>query len=319
MRKRFMLHFVLIMMITFWLSCTKKPDDNLIKSDIQNKVNADADLADLKDNGLEVDSAEGKVTIHGTVETEAERIKAKTLAKAEPGVVSVEDEIIVDPSAETLAASQPLAAAGTAPAGTAPAAGGSSAAAPEPAPEPAKSEPEPPPPPKPVVLPAGTIFNVRLGEPLSSKNAQPGQTFAASMANPITVGGRTVIPSGSSAQGVVRDAKKAGKFKGGAVLTLDLTALTIKGHTYNINTVDLSRATKGKGKRTAGVVAGGAGAGAAIGGLAGGGKGAGIGALVGVTAGTIGAATTGNDRDIQLASEAVVSFELEEPLTLKPE
>jgi len=314
MRKRLLLHFMLIMLITFWLSCTKKPDDNLIKSDIQNKVNADADL---KDDGLQVDSAAGKVTIQGTVETEAERSKAKLIAKAEPGVVSVDDEIIVAPSAETLAATQPPAAAGQpAPAGGATPEASAPAAA-GPAPEPAKSEP--PPPPKPIVLPAGTILTVRLGEALSSKHAQPGQTFAASMANPITVGGRTVIPSGSAAQGVVRDAKKAGKFKGGAVLSLDLTALTVKGHTYNINTVDMSRATKGKGKRTTVGVVGGAGAGAAIGGLAGGGKGAGIGALVGVTAGAIGAGATGNDRDIELGAESAVSFELEESLTLKPE
>ncbi len=315
MRKRLMLHFVLITLITFWLSCTKKPDDNLIKTDIQTKVNADADL---KNDDLQVDSAQGKVTIHGTVETEAERSKAKTIAKAEPGVVSVDDEIIVAPSAETLAASQPPAAAGAAPAGTAGTAAPPAAEpAPAPAPEPAKAEPAPPP--KPIVLPAGTILTVRLGQPLSSKTAKPGEMFAASMANPITVGGKTAIPAGSSAQGVVHDAKKAGKFKGGAVLTLDLTSITVKGHTYNINTVDLSRATKGKGKRTAGVVAGGAGAGAAIGGLAGGGKGAGIGALVGVTAGAIGAASTGNDRDIELGAESAVSFELEEALTLKPE
>jgi len=315
MRKRLLLHFVLIALITLWLSCTKKPDDNLIKADIQNKVSADADL---KNNDLEVDSSEGKVTIHGNVDTQAERSKAKAIARAEPGVVSVDDEIIVDPTADVVAANQPPAAQGSAPvAGSAPAA--SAPAATAPAPEPAKTEPEPPPPPKPIVLPAGTILSVRLGEPISSKTAQAGQSFTASMANPITVGGRTAIPASSSAQGVIHGAKKAGKFKGGAELTLDLTSVTVKGHTYNVNTVDLSRATKGKGKRSTGVVLGGAGAGAAIGGLAGGGKGAGIGALVGVTAGTIGAATTGNNRDIELPAESIISFELQEPLTLKPE
>src|SRR3954462_2039167 len=101
MRKRVVLHCLLVLLVTFWLSCTKKPDDNLIKTDVQNKVNADADL---KNDDLQVESAEGKVTIHGTVETESERAKAKSIAKAEPGVVAVEDEIIVAPSAETVAA-----------------------------------------------------------------------------------------------------------------------------------------------------------------------------------------------------------------------
>jgi hypothetical protein len=296
--------------------CKKKPDDNLIKTDVQSKVSADEEL---KNDDLTIESRNGVVTIQGTVETEAERAKAKTIAKAEPGVTGIDDEIIVAPSAETVAAQSP--APGAAP-NAAPEAATHQPPAPEPAAPASTPTPEPaapPPPPKPVVLPAGTLLTVRLGQPISSKTAKSGESFVASMANPITVGGKTAIPSGSSASGVVRDAKKAGKFKGGAVLALDLTSITVKGHTYNINTVDMSRATKGKGKRSTGFVLGGAGGGAAIGGIAGGGKGAAIGALVGGTAGAIGGAASGNDRDIELGSEAIVSFELEEPLTLKPE
>jgi len=64
-------------------------------------------------------------------------------------------------------------------------------------------------------------------------------------------------------------------------------------------------------------VAGGAGAGAAIGGLAGGGKGAAIGALVGVAAGAAGAGSTGT-KDITMPVESAASFQLLQPLTLKP-
>jgi len=83
-------------------------------------------------------------------------------------------------------------------------------------------------------------------------------------------------------------------------------------------TDNASQETKGKGKRTAGLMAGGAGGGAAIGGLAGGGKGAAIGALVGVTAGAIGAGASGNNRDIELPSESALTFALTQRLTLKP-
>jgi hypothetical protein len=138
------------------------------------------------------------------------------------------------------------------------------------------------------------------------------------MANPITIEGKTVIPQGSKVYGIVRDAKKAGKFKGGAVLSLGLTSIVVDGQHYNIVTDNASQETKGKGKRTAGLMAGGAGGGAAIGGLAGGGKGAAIGALAGVTAGAIGAGASGNNRDIDLPSESVLTFGLVHRLTLKP-
>ena len=128
-----------------------------------------------------------------------------------------------------------------------------------------------------------------------------------------------VIPSGASVTGTVRDAKKAGKFKGGATLVLALDSVTVKGHTYNIETELFNQETKGKGKRTAGVIVGGTGVGAAIGGIAGGGKGAAIGAVTGAAAGTIGAALTGGNKNIELPAESALSFRLLSPLTLKPE
>jgi hypothetical protein len=100
-------------------------------------------------------------------------------------------------------------------------------------------------------------------------------------------------------------------------LRLALQSVTINGHRYNLQAEEVAQTSTGKGKRTAGVIAGGTGIGAAIGGLAGGGKGAAIGALTGAAAGTIGAATTGK-RDIDLPAEAALSFKLTHPLTLRP-
>jgi hypothetical protein len=117
--------------------------------------------------------------------------------------------------------------------------------------------------------------------------------------------------------GTVVEAKAKGKIKGEAVLNLALTSITVKGHTYPIETAVVQNTVKGKGKRTAATTGGGAAGGALIGGLAGGGKGAGIGALVGAGAGLAGGALTGNTQ-IELPAESAISFRLAAPLTLRP-
>jgi hypothetical protein len=169
---------------------------------------------------------------------------------------------------------------------------------------------------EPVVVPAGTTLTVRLGEAVGSKISSAGQSFSATLASPVEVGGKTVIPAGAEAHGVVADAKPLGRFKGGAVLQLKLNSIVVNGSEHSIETSAVTRAEKGKGKRTAVLAGGGAAVGAIIGGLAGGGKGAAIGALAGGGAGTAGAAYTGN-KDIVLPAESAVSFKLEAALELK--
>jgi len=169
---------------------------------------------------------------------------------------------------------------------------------------------------KPLVVPAGTILTVRLGQPVGSKISQSGQTFSATVAVPVQIGGETVIPAGANASGTVVEATPAGRFKGGSVLRLKLDSVTVNGVQHAIQTSALVRGQKGKGKHTATMVGGGAGVGAVIGALAGGGKGAAIGALAGAGAGTAGAAFTGK-RDVTIPAESAVSFKLEEPLEIK--
>jgi hypothetical protein len=171
--------------------------------------------------------------------------------------------------------------------------------------------------PQPVVVPAGTTLTVRLREAVGSKISQPGQSFSATLSSPVAVDGYTVIPAGAAAQGVVVDAKPLGRFKGGAVLELKLSSISVNGSEKSIQTSAVTRTEKGKGKRTAVMAGGGAAVGALIGGLAGGGKGAAIGALAGGGAGTGGAAFTGN-KEIVLPAESAISFKLKSSLEVQP-
>jgi hypothetical protein len=196
------------------------------------------------------------------------------------------------------------------PSGSNPAAGGSAAA---PAQQAAAT---PAPPPKPLIVPAETVISVTLDQPVGSKISTPGSAFAATVAAPISIDGRLAIPKGAHASGVVKDAKPAGRFKGGAVLSLSLTNVSVKNQSYDIQTTAPSETSTGKGKRTAALAGGGAGGGALIGGLAGGGKGALIGGLIGAAAGTGGAGLTGN-RDITLNAETLLNFKLVQSLEIK--
>ncbi|MGA7795362.1 MAG: hypothetical protein WCA19_20170 [Candidatus Acidiferrales bacterium] len=170
--------------------------------------------------------------------------------------------------------------------------------------------------PKPIVVKAGNKIVVTADESVSSKTSNSGDRFDASIAEPVVVGDRVVIPKGAKATGTVIDAKSAGKFKGNAAITVTLRSVTVHGEEYRLKTTEVTESGKGRGKRTAVGAGGGAAVGAIIGALAGGGKGAAIGAGAGAGAGTAGAAYTG-DKDIVIAPETKLTFQLQEPIEVR--
>ena len=271
-------------------ACHSKPNDKAISQEILHKI---AERPVTQGSQVSVTSHDGEVTLIGRTRTVAAKREIVRIAKEEPGVSSVEDETSVgvgkdySSTAERTAPTVPVAA-----------------------------PPPPPPPPPPVVVPGGTLLTVRTNEPLSTKTVKTGTFFTGALMTPITLEGRMAIPQGAKVTGVVIAAKKAGKFKGGASLTLALESLTVRGHKYNIVTEYFAQESKGKGKRTAVMIGAGAGTGAAIGGAAAGGTGAAIGALAGATAGTLGSLT--GKRDIELPAESALIFKLDLPLKLRP-
>jgi hypothetical protein len=161
-----------------------------------------------------------------------------------------------------------------------------------------------------VELPAGTNLVVRMIDGVDSEVNRVGQTFAASMDQPVTMGGETVIPRGADVVVKLVDAKESGKLTGTTVLTLDLMSVKVDGRMVDINTQSVSRESDSRGQRTAKVAGGAAAVGAVIGAIAGGGKGAVIGAGAGGAAGA-GAEEVTKGQRVKVPSETRLTFVLD--------
>ncbi|MBI3485173.1 MAG: hypothetical protein HY012_08495 [Acidobacteria bacterium] len=169
---------------------------------------------------------------------------------------------------------------------------------------------------KPVAVPAGTEIAIVLDQSISSEQARSGDPFDASVAAPVVVDGKTVIPKGAHVQGIVVEARASGRLKGVARLRLALNSVEIAGKNYDLQTTSLTRSGQNHDKRNWVLIGGGTGVGTAIGAMAGGGKGAAIGAAVGAGAGTATAAATGK-KELVLPAESQLSFKLSQPVSIE--
>jgi hypothetical protein len=164
-------------------------------------------------------------------------------------------------------------------------------------------------------VPAGTRLVVRMIDSVNSKNNRVGDTFSASLEEPLDVNGTVVAPRGTRVYGKLEEVKSAGKIKGKSELRLALTGIEINGATHSIVTGSYDVHGKSRGKNTAKKVGIGAAIGGAIGAIAGGGKGAAIGAGVGAGAGTAAQVLT-HGQQVDVPSETVLDFTIEQPVML---
>jgi hypothetical protein len=171
----------------------------------------------------------------------------------------------------------------------------------------------PAPAPVPIEVPVGTVITVTVDQSISTENNREGNKFTASLATPVVVDGREVIPQGTKAVGHVTVSDKAGRVKGGAQLAVALDSLTVNSRSIAVRATSVTETGRGRGERTGIGAGGGAAVGAIVGAIAGGGKGAAIGAGAGAGAGTAGAIFTGN-RDITIPAESRLNFSLTDPL-----
>ena len=178
--------------------------------------------------------------------------------------------------------------------------------------------PPPPPAPKPnvVTIEAGTSLHIRLQGPLSSERNKVGDTFHATLDQPVVIDGFVIAERGARAEGRVTELERSGKVKGLARLVLELTRITTSdGQNLQVQTAAFERKAESTRKSDAAKIGIGAAIGAAIGGIAGGGKGAATGAGVGGATGA-GGVLLSRGQAAELASETKLTFRLQEAVTV---
>ncbi|HEV2696990.1 MAG TPA: BON domain-containing protein [Terriglobales bacterium] len=331
-----------ILLLALATACSKPPNDAQVTADVQSKLGADSGLQNKQIN---VQAANGTVTLSGNVDTDAQREAASKYAASEPGVKQVINNLQVAPMAaasepsqsESQSQSQPEPASRRRSKPSAATRHGKRSkssdqsqeqmsqpaqpqqpaemAAAQPPSQPAA--PAPPPEPQKVTVPSGTALPVRLVDRIDSATAQVGDTFHATLDSPIAVDGQVVVPAHYDVQGHVVAAQASGKFQGRALLELQLDKIKVGEHWYNIDTDHFKQQTGSRGKNTAEKVGAGAVAGAILGGIFGGGKGAAIGSVAGAGAGG-GVQAASKKPDIKLSSERLLSFTLQSAVTLVP-
>ncbi|MCX6585100.1 MAG: hypothetical protein NTX13_00780 [Acidobacteria bacterium] len=178
--------------------------------------------------------------------------------------------------------------------------------------------PPPPPPPEPmkVTLKAGSVIAIRLGETLDSEKNATGDSFSASLAEPLVIDGFVIAERGARVSGKIVDRERAGRVKGVAVLQLALTEITTADN-QRVPIVTDAFLQKGPDttKSDAAKVGIATGIGAAIGAIAGKGKGAAIGAGAGGAAGA-GTVLATRGKPAVLPAETLLRFQVTQAVTI---
>jgi hypothetical protein len=308
-----------------------------IQSDVGYALTHDAALGSQQ---ITCTTANGTVTLSGTVQTNAQYQQAETVAGNVPGVSGIVNNIKVanpyssEPPPPDQSAANSLATGDSAQANVPPpppdvnpnvpnqAPPSYNAARPPYQPQqggyyPPQQSYNPPPPSGPVTIPAGTLLRVRLNETLDTAKTKDGAFFQGTAVNDVYQNGILAIPRGAVITGQVVQSKNAGELGGSAQLQLRLTSLNLGGSVFPLTTDAWSSKGPNKAGYTAGNTVGGAAIGAIIGGIIGRGAGAAIGAGVGGVGGLAASSATNGPR-LVLPVESQVDFHLTAPVTIQP-
>jgi hypothetical protein len=167
-----------------------------------------------------------------------------------------------------------------------------------------------------IVLPEGTVIEVRLAERLSSATNRVGDHFDSILDRDIENGqGEVIVPKGTTVQGTIVDAAEPGRVKGRASLTFRLERLELGHDDVDITTNEISIEAESGKADDAKRVGIGAAVGAAVGAIFGGRRGAAVGGATGA-GGSAARVLLTKGRQVVIDRERLFSFRLEQEVTL---
>jgi hypothetical protein len=168
----------------------------------------------------------------------------------------------------------------------------------------------------PTAIPAGTPLAVHLQSSLSSATSRSGDSFEALLDEAIVVRGQTVVPRGTTATGKVLEARASGQLQDPGYMRLALTAISLNGKSYPIQTSSIFVKRGSHEKRNLPVISGASMSKASTGVLAAKGKETLIGASTGAATGP-GMGYASENEDVGVAPERRLTFRLAQPLPLR--
>jgi hypothetical protein len=168
-----------------------------------------------------------------------------------------------------------------------------------------------------VTIAPGTTLMVRIGETLSVQHNLTGDTFFATLDQPLVAGGYVIAERGARVEGKIVEVDKASRMSGTSRMSLALTQVNSSdGQRIPLQTSTYTKdGAERNHKNDAAKIGGGAVLGAVIGAAAGGGKGAAVGAGVGGAAGT-GAVLLSGGKNVTIPVETRLSLRIEQPVTI---
>jgi hypothetical protein len=171
-------------------------------------------------------------------------------------------------------------------------------------------------------IPAGTSFAVQLNQTLSTETNSAGDSFTATLSDPIIAGdGTTLIPAGATVRGRVTRVEKSDRVGETAVISVAFEAISFGGRSFPLQATVIEanpeRRTRTSTAEQAGKVAAGAAAGAILGQVLGKDRQSTLrGAVVGAAAGTAIAMGTA-DVDAVLPTGSRIVIRLDQPIQIE--
>ncbi|MGA8669070.1 MAG: BON domain-containing protein, partial [Terracidiphilus sp.] len=150
---------------------------------------------------------------------------------------------------------------------------------------------------------------VRTIDAIDSTNSLVGDSFQASLEEPLILDGKVLVERDALVYGRLTESKESGTFTGRSQLRLELTEIVVNGKMVPVVTGEYEAIGRSRGASTAKRTVGGAALGAIIGAVADGGQGAAIGAGVGAGAGAGSEIIVGGDQ-VKVPSETLLDFTL---------